>query len=179
MKRQSKESAETKENVNSAPAATQKPVLKKVSKREEYVVEEPPEPSPRQQPDVRPPLRPVTIHTPGEPMDIEDEPADTLFQFLDRLDRDMGYTLRIDRLPQFAVTGKFGRGAQTVYCGVMQISAQELADDIYLQQIQQLYGQGSYRVMLRDQNSQFIRQWPVTIDAPLDMPRPAPLAPGG
>jgi hypothetical protein len=173
MKRQSKEVTTTENKAEPIKVSAEpKMVQKKVTKREEYVVSEPEHVTEPMRPVT--PVRPIALHPFPQDSGDEDQPEDQLYEFLDRLDREMGYSIKIERLPQFNVTGKFGRGATTVYCGEMPVSIGELTADAHLSHIQNLYGPGAYRITLRDQASRILKVWPVVIDAPLSQTRPAP-----
>lgn len=108
---------------------------------------------------VEPPPKPGT-----PPDDAPDDPTASLQAFLEELSDEFGLSLRIERLPQFGNTGLWGRGALAEYCEDLQVTRDTLVSDQYLQQIQHRFGEGVYRLTLRDTtNYKIIKRWPVRV----------------
>jgi hypothetical protein len=139
--------------------------MKKVIKREEYY-------EPREETKavsaVQPPLPIAQIELPDE----EEEEENKFFSFLDRLDKQQGFRLRIESLPQYSINGKWAKDVETGFCGELPISIDDLYSEEYYSQIQALYGTGAFRVALKDSGGKFVKKWLVKIAAPSQNQQP-------
>lgn len=140
-------------------------VRKHVTRREDYTVLEP-------QPPAQPvgAMPPVAIESPQEAEERDDllDYEDEIERFLNELDQERGYALRVDKLPDFKRTGNWNPGRAVVpreFQGEIPFSVHS-----YLSDIQSLYGPGDFLLTLKDSSRQIVRKWPERIGGPVQPP---------
>lgn len=146
--------------------------MKKVIKREEYF-----EPT-----DNNSKLQSAQSTLPTAQIEMIDETdyeEDKFFAFLERLDRDQGYKLRVDSLPQYNANGKWAKDTTFGFCGEYPISVDELYSEEYYGRIQQMYGPGAYRLSLKDSAGKYVKKWLTTIAAPMSAQQNSVIQPPG
>lgn len=125
-------------------------VEKRVRKVEEYVVSEP----------VSPVTRLVTAPPPPQQPEPPEPELSPIEEFLAQLRADDGYVIRIDRLPDYRITGQWKQGAKIVYCGEIPFSP-----ETYMATLQMSYGAGDYRITLKTSGRRIMKSWVEQVEA--------------
>lgn len=95
--------------------------------------------------------------------DDADDPLEAIF---DELDAENRYMLTVERLPDFMRDGKIATRATRIYCGRIPFTRD------YLDQIQQIWGAGNYRLTARYVESGQIRKiWFESVERPPQPPQ--------
>lgn len=102
---------------------------------------------------------------------VEEESGDDLLDFLTELEEEIGLSLRVDRLPQYSVNGKWNKGAAFEFCDNIPVNKSDLKSGAYMSMIRDLFGPAAYRCTLREVGAGIIRSWPIKIAAPMSQPQ--------
>jgi hypothetical protein len=98
------------------------------------------------------------------------ETPDDIEAFLLSLTDDENYVLRVDQMPDFQHTMRFGRGVRTIYMGEIVFNP-----STYLRDIQSMFGPGDYRLtVFRQPGHTFKKRWAESIAAPRQPPGSTP-----
>jgi hypothetical protein len=91
----------------------------------------------------------------------EEDYIDPIEELLNQIDEEQQFLLRVDRLPEYARTGRsLGRGVATEYCDEFPF------DPDYMKLVQR-FGGGTYRLTLKNSSHKFVKQWKVHVANPV------------
>lgn len=104
-------------------------------------------------------LAPIEEKTP--PIDIpareileDDEPLDKIGEFFNRIEVEQGWRIVVWRLPSFNRDGRSDSRADKVYLGNIPLDP-----DHYLETVQEMWGEGTYKFESKDPDSKFGPKW--------------------